>query len=244
MRREPVWRQIYLALSDDIACGRYRSGDRLPSEAALAARFGVNRHTLRRALAQLRAEGAVHVRRGAGATVSAPPVRYTLGLRTRFRDNIARSGRLGHRKMLRMETLRADAEQAELLALAPGAAVHVAESIGFADNVPISHAVSVFPAARFPELARHLAEHPSVSYAFGKAGLADYARAWTRLRAGLANALQARHLRIEPGTPVLLTRSLNVDPAGQPVEYGRSCFAADRVEMAVDAGTPTPAGIG
>ena len=35
------------ALRDDLAQGRFRPGDRLPSESDLAARFSVHRHTVR-----------------------------------------------------------------------------------------------------------------------------------------------------------------------------------------------------
>ena len=43
------WRQIADTLRADIAGGTLGPGDQLPTEARLAARFGVNRHTVRRA---------------------------------------------------------------------------------------------------------------------------------------------------------------------------------------------------
>ena len=45
-----VWRQIEQQIADDIARGVFAEGSRLPTEPALAERFGVNRHTLRRAM--------------------------------------------------------------------------------------------------------------------------------------------------------------------------------------------------
>ena len=71
--RTPVWKSIAATLEGDIASGHYAPGDKLPTEAALAARFGVNRHTVRRALADLGGRGILRSRRGAGVFVEAPP---------------------------------------------------------------------------------------------------------------------------------------------------------------------------
>jgi GntR family phosphonate transport system transcriptional regulator len=54
-----VWRQIMEWLKGEIASGAFEKGSRLPPESEIAARFGVNRHTVRRAIAALTAEGAV-----------------------------------------------------------------------------------------------------------------------------------------------------------------------------------------
>ena len=56
-----IWREIEEALSSDIAAGIYPAGGRLPVEADLADRFGVNRHTVRQALAALQERGAISI---------------------------------------------------------------------------------------------------------------------------------------------------------------------------------------
>ena len=65
-------------------------------------------------------------------------------------------------------------------------------------------------------------------------GVSDYTRRSTRLSAEAADPVQAGHLRLRPGAPLLRTVSVNVDPAGRPVEYGRSWFAGERVQLTVD----------
>lgn len=55
-----------------IAEGRYQPGDKLPSEAKLAAEHGVSRTVLREAIATLRADGLVKPRQGAGIFVLPP----------------------------------------------------------------------------------------------------------------------------------------------------------------------------
>ncbi|XNM74704.1 GntR family transcriptional regulator [Escherichia coli] len=53
----------------------YRCGDYLPAEQQLAARFEVNRHTLRRAIDQLVEKGWVQRRRRSRCTGTDAPVR-------------------------------------------------------------------------------------------------------------------------------------------------------------------------
>ena len=49
MNSKLIYYQIYEALKKDVADNIYNSGDKLPSENHLSKRFGVNRHTVRRA---------------------------------------------------------------------------------------------------------------------------------------------------------------------------------------------------
>ena len=61
-------RSIYIVnqIRDSILLGRFKPGDRLPSEQKLLEQFGVSRFTLREALASLQTMGFIEMRRGAG----------------------------------------------------------------------------------------------------------------------------------------------------------------------------------
>lgn len=233
MPRTAIWKSIADALAADIAGGHYRSGDKLPTEDALSQRFGVNRHTVRHALASLAAAGTVHARRGSGVYVASVPADYPIGRRVRFHQNVTASGRTPMRQLLRLETRLADTREAEGLALPPDAMVQVVEGLSFADEVPIAMFRSVFPALRFPNLLAAMARSNSVTAALADGGVADYTRASTRLTAIAATALQALHLRLAEGAPVLQSVGVNIDDAGIPVEFGTTWFAGDRVTIAV-----------
>jgi len=62
-------RQVYSTLSRDIHSGRWKLGERLPSEAQLVLRFGVSRITIGRAVRDLQAAGLVERRAGSGTFV-------------------------------------------------------------------------------------------------------------------------------------------------------------------------------
>lgn len=231
MTRTPVWKTIAGSLDAEISAGHYAPGARLPTEAALAARFDVNRHTVRRALADLVERGLVHTRRGAGAFVTATPTDYPLGRRTRFHRNILDAGRTPSRRVLALETRAADAREARALGIAPGARVHLYEGLSFVDGAPLVIGRSVFPADRLPGLLARLAERPSITEALAGEGVSDYTRASTRITAKRASATQALLLAIREDDPILRSVAVNVDAAGTPVEYGHAWFAGDRVTL-------------
>ncbi|MGB7269133.1 MAG: phosphonate metabolism transcriptional regulator PhnF [Albidovulum sp.] len=230
-KRDPIWRMIAETLRSEIAAGLYPEGMKLPTEAGLSARFGVNRHTIRHALSDLAKAGMTVSRRGSGVFVAAaPPTDYPLGRRVRFQQNIAASGRAPSRQILRIETRPATNAEVEALGAQK---VHVYEGLSFGDAQPLCHFRSVFPADRFPKLPEALARLESVTAALAEVGVKDYTRASTRIIAKTARGPRAGLLRVADGAPILRTEAVNVDANGQPVEYGVSWFAGDRVVLTV-----------
>jgi DNA-binding LacI/PurR family transcriptional regulator len=69
-REMPKHRTVYQAIERDIAAGRWKPGERLPSEAELVTRFGVSRITVGRAMRDLQGAGVVERRAGSGTYVS------------------------------------------------------------------------------------------------------------------------------------------------------------------------------
>ncbi|NOE27523.1 phosphonate metabolism transcriptional regulator PhnF [Ruegeria sp. HKCCD6157] len=234
MSKTPIWKSIALRLTSDIAEGRYQTGDRLPTEAQLAATYGVNRHTVRRALADMSDQGLVHARRGAGVFVAARPTDYPIGKRVRYHKNISASGKIPGKKILALTTRIADEAEAEALGLNKGDPVHVYDGLSLADGQPIALFQSVFPAVRFPDILQTLTETQSVTKALQACGVRDYVRVSTRLTARGATATQALQLQLSEGAPVLFSVGINADPDGRPVEYGRTVFAGERVTLTLN----------
>ena len=238
MATKALWSSIADTLKAEIGAGHYRPGDKLPTEAALAARFGVNRHTVRHALAALAEAGAVHARRGAGVFVTARPTDYRLGRRVRFHQNVLAAGLTPSRRISRVETRSADAEEARALGLRGGETVHVVEGISLADDQPLAAFRSLFPGQRFPVLPEALRQTGSITAALSICGLTDYTRSETRLTALLADPVLALALRLKVGAAVLRSEAVNVDAAGVAVELGTTWFAGERVTLTVAAEGP------
>lgn len=226
-----IWQVIRSELTTEIADGVYLPGDKLPTEADLSRRFDVNRHTVRRALAEMATDGLVYARRGSGVFVTGRPADYPLGKRVRYNQNLSAAGQLPAREILQLVTRRPSPIEAEMLGLNASEEVHCFEGLALGNGVPIALTHSVFPAERFPGFIAAIELSKSVTSALAICGLSDFTRVSTRLTAKTANATHARHLRIAVGAPILRTVSINADPEGVPVEYGTTHFSGDRVTL-------------
>lgn len=226
-----IWKTIETTLTADIGTGQYRPGDKLPTEADLSRRFGVNRHTIRRALRSMAETGLVISRRGSGVFVAQNPTDYPIGRRVRFHQNLKAAGRLPAKKILSTETRQANPRERGALKLAEDDLVHCYEGLSLSDGQPIALFRSIFPAKRFPSLLDHLVQLRSVTEALKAVGVEDYTRVSTRMTAKLANPTQALHLQTKEGAPILRTVGINEDTEGHPIEYGHTWFAGDRVTL-------------
>jgi GntR family phosphonate transport system transcriptional regulator len=231
-----LWRQIAARIEGEIAEGATsRPGSRLPTEAALAARFAVNRHTVRRAMEELAARGLIRVEQGRGSFVAEDVLDYRLGPRTRFSESVRRQNREPEGRMVRILEVAADAQVASSLGLRRGRPVILGERLGLADGRPIVIGAHYFPAHRFPDIAALLAEGASVTEALARCGVPDYRRAITRITARMPTPEEAALLQQSRARPVLVTESVNVDASGTPVEFGVARYAAARTQLVVES---------
>ena len=103
----------------------YRCGDYLPAEQQLAARFEVNRHTLRRAIDQLVEKGWVQRRQGVGVLVLMRPFDYPLNAQARFSQNLLDQG--------------SHPTSEKLLSVLRPASGHVADALGITEGENVIH---------------------------------------------------------------------------------------------------------
>lgn len=232
--KTPIWKAIAHALRSDLAEGRYAPGDKLPTETVLAARFGVNRHTVRHGLSALVDEGLVRTRRGAGAFVAATPTDYPIGHRVRFHENLIAAGRRPEKRLLALDERAATAGEAQALHIEAGDPVCAYHGLSLADGQPIAVFESLFPILRLTGIAKALSQTSSVTQALRCVGINDYSRASTRLTAVRATATQALLLQVGEGDPLLRSSGVNQSVKGVPVEYGRTWFAGDRVTLTLE----------
>ena len=229
-----AWRQIADAIVAAIAAGEFPTGGQLPTEAALAIRFGVNRHTVRRALGTLAERGLVRATQGRGTFIEPQPIPYPIGLRTRFSEIVTRAGRQAWGDLVAAATVPAGIEAAEALGLAVGDPVIEMLTLHRADDAPISTARIALPLPRFAAFDEAYAASGSITRAFANFGIADYTRLSTRIGARAATADEAARLDVAPGRTLLTVASVNVDAQGQRILMAASAFVADRVELVVE----------
>lgn len=230
-KSKPVWKTIAEIIQAEIADGIHKPSEKLPTEAAFVERFKVNRHTVRHALSSLSEDGVVFSKQGSGVFVSFAPAKYEIGKRVRFHQSIDGEGHKAKKKTLHVETRIATKEEAQALNIRSSDLVHIHEGIAFIDDQPAAHFISAYPAKKLPNLINKLVETGSVTSALSVCGIDDYFRIETRLTAVLCNATTAIHLNLKSGAPLLRSLALNSDTEGEIIEYGRTWFSGNNIEL-------------
>ena len=189
MRSEPLkWRRVADALERYIEREGLKTGDQLPTEAHLTAVFGVNRHTLRRALRVLEDSGRLEARQGRGRFLRLPAIPYPLREFPRFSRLLADLGitprvevkSVGLRKGTDLELLK--------LKLREGSKVIEVQRQGFAETLPVSQSIHVFPANRLARTPLEASAWRSVTEALRQSGIHSFRRLETQITARLPTA--------------------------------------------------------
>jgi GntR family transcriptional regulator len=232
--------QVAAAVREEIIASRYHPGDRLPSEAELRERFGVSAATVRAAFDQLRAEGLVVSRQGAGSFVREQivPRRLSTDINTStgWYHTLARQGlKPAGQTTVRQEP--ASAEAAEWLEVEPGTPVTIRDRVlGTEGEPPTMLALSHFPAwvidaapaladpsrGGMPEILRE---------AFGDTYSTDV------ITCRMPSVEERDRLDLDPGTPVLVILGGTYDGQRRPLHFIRVIAPSGRSEFAYVYGT-------
>ncbi|SBV94565.1 conserved hypothetical protein [uncultured Alphaproteobacteria bacterium] len=229
----PLWRQVEEALGTAIRGGAVEPGAQLPTEFELAARFGVNRHTIRRALAELEAASLIRVERGRGTFVHENVIDYQVSRRTRFSENLRRQNREPSGIILESGERPAPHPVARALGLADGEATVWMRRLAHADGRPTNVAEHWFPLKRFAGFLDIYRQRLSITATYAYFGIFDYTRKSTRITARMPSLEEAELLKQPKNRPVLVTEAVNVDAEGQPIEYGATAFNGEVVQLVV-----------
>lgn len=230
-----LWRQIADQIRIAISTGEFDDPGKLPGEIELAKRFAVNRHTVRSAIASLKKEGVLRVEQGRGTFIDhRKRLRYPIGRRTRFADGLAGQTQAQQGLLASHATESAQSAIAEALQLPAGAPVIRMETISTADAVPVSRATRWLDARRFGGFVDIYRKLGSITASLNMFGIVDYVRISTRISALHASPQLLDALQLSPGAIVLETEAINAELDGRRIEYSRTSFAADRVEIDID----------
>jgi GntR family phosphonate transport system transcriptional regulator len=229
-----LWRRIADDLEGAIVAGEFAAGEKLPGETEIAARFAVNRHTVRRAIAELAGRGLVRPARGSGTFVEGGRLAYPISRRTRFSEIVGTAGREAGGRLVASRVEPADGAIARRLKLAKGTPVVRLDAVRSASGVPLCLSTKWLPAARAPDAAKIYETKRSVTRMLAAFGIRDYRRHSTRVTAAVADAIEAARLDLAPGRPLLVVESVDVTPDGKPIATSTARFAADRVELMVE----------
>lgn len=228
------WREIRAEIEQDIMDTVLEPGARLPTEPELAAIYQAGRHSVRRAVTELAKQGFVSVEQGRGTFVqSRPLLEYTIGSRTRLRENMKAQGVDVSGEALGVEYVPASPRIARNLELDVGAEVIATKRLTLADGIPVSFGTLYHDASRFAGYPERRQALGSVSATYASFGIHDYLRASTKLHSRPARASEAQTLRQHQDMPVIIVRAVDATLDGRPIAFSQVVWSAARVKFSV-----------
>ncbi|PSH56486.1 phosphonate metabolism transcriptional regulator PhnF [Phyllobacterium sophorae] len=232
-RALPLWRQVQLELERDIKKGEMAAGERLPTEADLAVRFSVHRHTIRRALDALRDKDLIRVEHGHGIYVRENTIAHAITPNARLSATVRQLSQSADRKVLGSEKVNADLLVSRALNIRNRSLVRQIDLLDFINGVPVSLSAMYFVLPRFSGIEKHITATGSITTSFAKLGVDKYQRKETRLSARLPTREEAELLVQPRSLPIMTILSVDVDDHGVPIAYCQSCVSTRWIELVV-----------
>lgn len=228
---EPLHTQIEVALREEIVTGRWPARRRLPPEPDLAAMLGVNRGTLRRALAALITQGLITPLRGRGTFV-APVQAPTIAQRFRsLTEDLTAQGFSFTREVLSSTVGRLPLPVRTVLGTPPAAQGLTLERVFVADGRPLAYLVNYVRADRCPGIETidfsRVALFDALATTFGIT-ITEGRRTFSAVN---ARGDVAAALDVAVGTAVLYLEQVSIAEGIGAVEYSDVWIRSDLVTM-------------
>ncbi|WP_248490041.1 GntR family transcriptional regulator [Tsukamurella sp. PLM1] len=229
---EPRYAVVAAALREQILDHRYRVGESLPSEAVLCEQFGVSRGPVRQALATLNREGLIHLTRGRPAVVQSHLPSQTLDVFTPFSQWAQLGGQTPSSRTVEITRRRATAPEAETLGLTTDDFVVFILRLRMLDGAPAMLERSTFVLDVGMLLMEFDTDSGSLTEYLTERGV-GFETMRHELDALTADAVDARHLDVEPGAALLRERRVSTDRDGRTFEFADDRYRPDRVTFSI-----------
>ncbi|WP_377273921.1 GntR family transcriptional regulator [Peterkaempfera sp. SMS 1(5)a] len=208
--------------------GEFSTGQVIPNERELAARFGVARATLRQALDQLELEGRLVRRRGIGTLVAAPRTAVPVSPADEGWPGTARDAAW---RIVDCTTAPPSARLAEALGVPADENVHTVRRVRVTAGQVVGTEALHVPDSTVPHLPGFAAETDrgrSVLRQLQRLELSGQSRA---VELGVAEAEEARLLERPPGSPVLVVTTPYATSDGRTAALAVSTYRADTCRL-------------
>ncbi len=234
----PKYLQISRWLKELIQSGRFKTGDKLPSEIELSRMCDVNRNTLRQAIAELVSEGMLVKKRGTGTFVAATePVALTHKLTriSSFRDDLREIGGREKTRLLKKGLGKAPAPVARALVLGEQNHVVSIRRLRIGNGIPLIYEESFLQADMFAGILGHDLTGSMYELLSEKFNVV-LARSEQSIRAVNLNRRIAGYLSVAPKSAGFFMQSLTFDENNIPIELLYSYYRGDKYIFEIELG--------
>ncbi len=234
----PKYLQIHDWLEEMILTGRYKSGEKLPTEADLAKMCLVNRNTLRQAVSELAVKGLVRKEKGVGVFVESrrpAPFKHKIHRISSFRDDLDEIGAKENTRVLKKGIAKPPRHAAQSLLLDSRSKVIVINRLRTGDKIPLLYEESYLPYEMFKNIL-NMQLTGSMYKILSERFNIVLARSRQSIRAVNLSKRIAKRFKLPPNAAGLYMESVTYDDNNVPVEVLCSYYRGDRYIFEVELG--------
>ena len=234
----PKYIQISAWLKELVQSGRYKKGDKLPSEIELSKTCDVNRNTLRQAIAELVSAGILRKEKGMGSFVSSSiplALKHKLKSISSFRDDLREIGINDNTKVLKKSIEDAKNHIAKTLLLGANNKVIVIRRLRAGNDVPFIYEESYLPGDMFRQIM-DMDLTGSMYKLLSERFNIVLARCEQTIRAINLKGKIARILKLPENSAGIFMESVTFDQNSIPVEVLYSYYRGDKYIFEIELG--------
>lgn len=221
-------------LRERIALGEFGDTGALESEAELARRYGVSRATVRRALHELRDQGLVASRKGAGWYLTGSfHQALAVGTFRHAASAVSEAGKTVERRVAEFGYLPLPPAVASALETTTDEDALFSRSVRCVDGLPLDLVHEWVPGAVAGRLSRDDAQGRGIWASLRREGrTVAYVR--QRISAAVTTGADAGLLEVPAGTPLLVVRRVAHEPDGRPLALSDHRYLAHRFSLEME----------
>ena len=228
----PLHFQVEQLLRDMIQIPEYQEGKLLPKEVDLAKMLGISRNTVRQATNRLEHENLLVRKKGVGTRAVREALSTKLNNWASFSEEMHSKGVQFINYGIKVSWTNVSKSVADILQIEENKEVLKLERLRGLENGPFVRFISYFhPRIGLTgkeDFSRHLYDILEMDYATVPTISKE------RINAITANKEQAKYLKVEEGSPLLLRKRLVCDPGDRPIEYNIGYYRADSFTYEID----------
>lgn len=234
--RKPLSCQVRDELREMIRVGKFRIGEKLPSEEALVNLFGVSRGTVREALKSLEQEHIIVCRRGRGRFLTGDPQRVLNEEVNRLQSVTELAQSIGfdlQTEVLSLKKQPANDYVRSRLELLPTELVFVLERVRRLDQKTVIYSIDIFPEKLSKteinpsdfagSLVKIMEEKWNTRLAYSRA----------EISAQLLDPVLCKKFNVDCLSPWLLMEQVNYDEYDRPILYSKDYHLSDLIHFHV-----------
>jgi GntR family transcriptional regulator len=230
----PLYQQLEEILYAKIVSGEWAPHQRIPSENELNRMFGLSRMTVRGVLNKLTSDGLLVRVPGKGTFVAPTKISAVSPAYRGVREQMESLGYATTTHLLSLDLTTPSVSVRDRLKLDSADQVYAIVRLRSVEDAPISLHRSFVPARLAPNLDTHDVVNEQLCVVLKEHYNLPMAKVQEHLEAVAADSVDARHLGLRRGQPVLRLNDVISNAEGTPFEYSTIVFRGDKLRLRFD----------